>query len=338
MEEQQIINQATEEVTAIINTGIFPSVVDYTKKNEFSKARSYFKIAGINVCVESDLDRKQQKFKSELMAFAVDSPGDDNVTLRHHFGLPDLTGLDLGAEVYRRAPWAIYHKHDCWIYRGILPMVNEEALHRFAIFSADYKEAIIFSPPQSLVDIRENGFQSLSLFPTDQIWLAPLLAERDAVLLHSAAALINGLGFIFVGHSDAGKSTTMELLRNANCKKQLDVEILCDDRNIIRRWSDGWHVHGTWSHGDIADVSPNGAPLKGIFFLEQAPVNIIVPLTDRKQSWRRLLATLIKPMVTEKWWQQEIDIIEQIINQVPCYSMLFDKSGAIVSELERLSK
>ena len=301
--------------------------------------KSYFRIAGITVCHEhDDLSLSNSIFKDELKVFAVDGPGEDNINLRHHFAMPDLNGVDLGKEFYRRPPWAISLKNGIFCYKGILPEQDDSELHRLAFFNVDHTRGIIYSSPGSKDHILKSGWQSLSLFPTDQIWLAPLLADRSAVLLHSAAAVINGQGFIFVGHSDAGKSTTMELLKKAQLKNQLDAEILCDDRNIIRHWPDGWHVHGTWSHGDIADVSPNGVLLKGIFFLEQSPVNEIVLLTDRKQIWRRLLATLIKPMVTEKWWQQELDITEQIVNQAPCYIMRFDKTGVIISELERLTK
>ena len=58
--------------------------------------------------------------------------------------------------------------------------------------------------------------------------------------------------------------------------------------------------------------------------------NEIVPLTDRKEIWQRLLATLIRPMVTAEWWQKELDVLERIVAEVPCYKMHFDKSGAIV--------
>ena len=63
----------------------------------------------------------------------------------------------------------------------------------------------------------------------------------------------------------------------------------------------------------------------------------IVPLTDRKEIRRRLLATLIKPLVTAEWWQKELDVLEQIVKEVRCYSMKFDKSGKIVSELVKLT-
>jgi hypothetical protein len=46
---------------------------------------------------------------------------------------------------------------------------------------------------------------------------------------------------------------------------------------------------------------------------------------------------LIEPMVTAEWWQKELDVLEQIVKEVMCYTMKFDQSGAIVSELIKLT-
>jgi len=288
--------------------------------------RRYFEIAGIHVRVESELDFNSVKFKEELAAFAVDGPGDDTVTLRHYFELPDWEARDLGTLLYCKAPWAISRKDGMWFYRAISPSGR-----RLAVFSADYRQATIYSTPRDVEQIRADGWCSLALFPTDQVWLVPLLADRHAVMLHSAAVILNQQGLLFVGHSSAGKSTTVKML-----KKQ--AEILCDDRNIARRWDAGWRVHGTWSHGEIADVSSASAPLRAILFLQQDSCNKIVRLTDPKEIWRRLLPTIIKALATAEWWQKELSVIESIVNEVPCYAMHFDKSGAIVTELEKLTK
>lgn len=296
-----------------------------------NKHRRYFQVAGITVCVVSDLDFNEVKFKEEFAPFAVAGPGEDNMTLRHYFGLPDLDGKDLGRELYRKVPWAISRKSDTWYYLGITSDARDAELQWVGIFSADHTNATIYSPKrlEDIVLKTRYAWHSLSLLPTDQIWLAPLLADRNAVLLHSAAVILNGQGLLFVGHSSAGKSTTVRMLEGK-------AEILCDDRNVARLWKDGWRVHGTWSHGDVADVSPASAPLRAILFLEQDMRNAIEPLTDRKEIWKGLLATLIKPMVTAEWWHKEIDVIEQIVHDVPCYRMHFDKTGMIVPELEKL--
>ena len=294
------------------------------------KHRRYFQLAGITVRVESDLDFDTIKFKDEFTAFAVDGSGDDNVTFRHYFELPDLKDKNLGEELYRKPPWSIFRKNGTWFYFGISPTRGIEDLHRVAVFNADHTRATIYSPPRDRDRILTDGWQSLSLFPTDQIWLGPLLADRDAVLLHSAAAIVNGQGLVFVGHSGAGKSTTMELLKVACRESGLDAEILCDDRNVVRKWPDGWRVHGTWSHGEIPDVSSASAKLKGIFFLNQANFNQIVPIENKNEITRKLLPCFIKPFVTANWWSRILELAEKIVREAHCFDLYFDKSGKIV--------
>ena len=78
------------------------------------KYRRYFQIAGITICLECDLDFNKIKFKDELMAFAVDGPGEDNITLRHTFEMPNLNNIEMGKEIYRKPPWAISYKGGKW--------------------------------------------------------------------------------------------------------------------------------------------------------------------------------------------------------------------------------
>jgi MoaA/NifB/PqqE/SkfB family radical SAM enzyme len=326
-------------VYAYLETGRYSAPIPYLcetaaverrfKRQWPSKHRRYFQIAGITVRVESDLDFSTVGFPPELTRFAAEGPGDDNVTLRHYFDLPDLRDVDLGEELYRKVPWAITRKNDRWYYLGIPADPGDPRPLRVALFNADHTHATIYNPPGDEAHVRRSGFPTLSLFPTDQIWLAPLLADRNAVLLHSAAAILNGKGLIFVGRSGAGKSTAVRLLKQA----AVAAEILCDDRNILRRWGSGWHVHGTWSHGDVSDVSPASAPLRALLFLQQAPHNRLEPLTNRKAIWRLLLGATVKPLATAAWWQKELSAIERLVSEVPCFTMHFDPSGAIVQTL-----
>jgi len=295
----------------------------------------YYEVADITVQVESDLPFSDTTFDNKFESFRADGPGADTIVIRHHFGLPDLDGAERGEELYRQPPWAIYRRGQSWVYVGIAPDADDPTLHRVAEFNADHTRGELYNAEDSEKWWRDGGLGSLTMFPSDQILLARLLADRQGCFLHSGGLTIDGQGLLFVGHSDAGKSTTMELIRRELGER---VEILCDDRNIVRRWPGGFRVHGTWSHGDVPDVSSASAPLRAIFFLEQSTENEIARLDDRKLIWRRLLATLIRPMVTADWWQKEIDVLEGIVDDVPCYTMRFDKSGAIVSELEGLTR
>lgn len=292
----------------------------------------YFEIAGITVRVESDLPFTDTTFADKFARFASEGPGDDTVAIRHHFGIPELSH-DTGEEVYRKPPWAIYHKGTSWIYECIPPDEDDPSLYQVAVFREDHSKGEIYNGEGRDQWWREGHLGALTMFPTDQILVARLLADRSGCFLHSGGVLIDGQGLLFVGHSEAGKSTTMQLVRRELGDR---AEILCDDRNIVRRWPDGFRVHGTWSHGDVPDVSSASGPLRAILFLKQDASNEIVPCTDHRMIYRELLATLIRPLATADWWQREMDLVQQLVEEVPCYWMLFDKSGAIVPKLPRL--
>jgi hypothetical protein len=287
--------------------------------------RRYYQIAGITIRIEADLPITEDTFHHKFDAFQVNGPGEDTIAIRHHFSLPDLDGSDLGQEVYRRPPWAIYQAVDSWTYLGILSQV-EKGFHRVAIFDLDHSRGTIYSPGgESFV---RGNLRSLTLFPTDQILLARVLADREGCYLHAAGAVLEGHGLLFVGHSEAGKSTMMTMLKDK-------AEILCDDRIIVRKKPDGFHIHGTWSHGDVPNVSAASAPLRAVLFLEQAAENRLIPVTEKREISKMLLGCLIKPLLTADWWEKTLTLLEQLI-QVPCYVQRFDRSGQTVGLLEHL--
>lgn len=296
--------------------------------------RRFYEIAGITVAVESDLPITGKTFHRKFKLFEVDRPGNDTITLRHHFGLPDLEGEDLGEVVYRKAPWVIFRKGASWIYVGIMGD-DDDSIHRIAVFNDTHTAGRLYSDATREASWQRGRLESLTLFPTDQILLARVLADREACYLHSGAVIIDGVGLMFVGHSTAGKSTTMKLL-----KRELgdEVEILCDDRNVVRRWPGGYKVHGTWSHGTVSHVSAGAAPLGAILFIDKAKENRLERLEDRKLILPRLLACLIKPHVDAAWWHKNLDLVEMMTRELPFYEMHFDKSGAIVSMLKQLAE
>jgi MoaA/NifB/PqqE/SkfB family radical SAM enzyme len=307
--------------------------------------RRYFDIAGITLQVDSDLPIDDRTFHPKFEAFRVAGPGPDTATIHHHFSLPDLDGRDLGIELYRKPPWAIYRQNNSYIYLGISPQAGDPSLHRVATFNKEHTKARIYNDREEIW--RKGGLHSLTMFPSDQILIARLLADRKGCYLHSAGAILNGAGMLFVGHSEAGKSTITNLLLAAagieggeqrEGERAASVEILCDDRNIVRLQGDNWLVYGTWSHGDVPVVSAASAPLRAILFLEKATENTLTLLTDRREITRRLLACVIKPFVTANWWHKTLDLIERMAPEIPCYAMKFDKSGEIVPKLADLSK
>ncbi len=297
------------------------------KDNWQKNHRRYFKIADITVRVDSDLPIKEDTFHPKFKLFEADSPGEDTISIRHHFSLPDLSGKDLGKEYYRKSPWAIYKNNGSWIYLGISPTTEDKSLHRVVTFNSDHTRVRIYNDKQDL--FLKGNLHSLTMFPSDQILLARILADREGFYLHSCGVNFEGKGLLFAGHSEAGKSTIATLLKGK-------AEILCDDRIIIRKYPGGFKIYGTWSHGDVPDVSANSAPLTAIIFLEKAEENKIIPITDKKEAAKRILACLIRPFVTVDWWEKTLVLIEKLAEQAPCYVLRFDKSGAVVDILRKL--
>lgn len=288
--------------------------------------RRFYQIAGLTIMVCSDFQITDETFSPAIRQFQVDQPGDDTITIRLVPSIPPVSDLKLGREFFRQQPWAIYRNRDAWIYLGIKDEYVTDNLFNISIFNDDHSNATIFS---DILTTNDKNLTSLTMHPTDQILLTRVLADRQACFFHSAGIIINGQGFLFVGHSEAGKSTIMKMLR-------AEGEMLGDDRIIVRHWFDGFKIHGTWSHGELQQVSPNQAPLSAIFFLEQAKTNELIPFANKRDLLGRLLSHVIKGLITEDWWDKTLKLADKLAAEVPAYRLRFDKSGQVVDVLAQL--
>jgi len=319
--------------------GRFPAKVGYlcdlareTRKFEKNWKRDhcrYYQIAGLTIQVESDLPVTDTTFAPKFKCFQTTGTGEDTIILRHIFSLPDLSSQDLGVEIYRKPPWAIYRKGDSWIYVGISPDPEDKNIDSVAVFNPDHSHGAIYHSQRQKDLYTQGNLHSLTMFPTDQILLARVLAYRGGCYFHSAGVILQNNGLLFVGHSDAGKSTIATMLKGC-------AEILCDDRIIVREEPQGLRMYGTWSHGDVAEVSPNSAPLSALLFLNKAERNLVTPIKDRGEKFKKLLPFLIKPLETKDWWDRMLGLTHRIAGSVPFYSLEFDKSGGVVDLLKEL--
>ncbi len=204
--------------------------------------------------------------------------------------------------IYNSPPWKIYRQQDSWIYHNIARNSKPDSYRMAAKFNSDYSCADIYQK-NSRKYLSENSF-SLTYFIKDLVYLAQLLPSRKAINIHSSAVSINGAGILFVGHSGAGKTTIIRKFLRSNLP---DIDILCDDRNIVRNMNGIFKVYGTWNHGYISQVSPISAPLKAICFLEKSQQNRLTKLSDKREMRNALLAHMTKPFTTPLWWDQTLN-------------------------------
>lgn len=286
----------------------------------------YYKIAGITLQVAANFPITDNTFDTKFRSFRVDGPGEDTISIRLETSIPLKTDLRLGKEVYHKAPWAIYKQPDSWVYLGISAIASQHDPVNVAIFNENHTQGRIYRSKETY----ERGcLESLTTFPSDQLLIARVLADRQGCYMHAAGINIGGMGLLFVGHSEAGKSTIVNMLRGSG-------EILCDDRIIVRRWPEGFKIHGTWSHGELPDVSPIGAPLRAVLFLEKASTNEVIPITSKMQRISEVLSYIIRPLVDAEWWEKTLTVVEMLADEVPAYRLRFDKSGQVREVIQKL--
>jgi hypothetical protein len=286
-------------------------------------------LAGLTVAVTADLPMTDRTFKPKFSRFALSRPEGEIVHLHHHFGAPSLNGRRRGRLLYQRTPWAIYEDHGMIVYVPT-PPEGSDGLLSAAVFTGDHRSGRIYNSGMSAQAFADAGLHSLTLFPTDQIILGRVLADHQACYVHSSAVIMNGVGLVFVGHSGAGKSTVVQLIGDA-------AQVLCDDRNIIRVSEQRVWVHGSWSHGEVAVVSPGSAPLGALLFLRQAKANRLLAADPRTVA-AFLVPCVVRPLVTREWWRRVFEIVEMVVREVPCYVLEFDKSGQVVPLLQDLTR
>ena len=273
----------------------------------------------MSIEVQSDLPLTDKTFSPKFKVFQIDGPLNENIVLHHRFEVFRVK-LNVENRVYMKPPWAVYHQDGQWIYQWIKAEPPHENYFKTVVTDNEHSFLDIYNDRSMKEKLLRGELTSLTMFPTDQILLGRILAYRNGCIMHSLGVNLDEQGFLFVGHSDAGKSTMAGFMKQG-------ADILCDDRNIIRKINNVYFVSGTWSHGDVPDVSPETVPLKGIFFLEKANTNQVIPVADKRQAFKQLLACMIRPLATHDWWDKSLEFLSDLCQQVPCWNLQFDQTG-----------
>ncbi len=282
-----------------------------------------FNIGGISLSIQSDLPLKKETFAPKFKLFRCDDGKDNEVTIQHHCGPPKIRSW--GEKIYQRAPWMIYETPSGYIYKMFIEGNKESPL--VAIFNKNHGEGHIYKGKNYVKAFEKGNLTSLLCFPTDQILFARLLADRGGIILHGSGLIFEEKGYLFVGHSDAGKTTLVKIFRH-------HALILNDDRIIVRKEDGKFYLYGTPWHGDLSLVAPDRVPLKAILFLNQAKENR-VERTETLDAFKRLYGCTIKSLVTKRWAKNTLDICQDLSREVPCYHLYFDKTEGVISTIEK---
>jgi hypothetical protein len=165
-------------------------------------------------------------------------------------------------------------------------------------------------------------------YPIDELAMMHRLALGEGVELHALGlADRDGSGYLFVGHSGAGKSTTARLWMAED-----GVRLLSDDRIILRKHEGEIWMYGTPWHGDAGVASQGRALLSSIFLLEQFPRNEIVPLAP-PQAAAELFARAFVPHYLGDGIDFTLGFLKSAAQTVSCATLRFTPTKSAVEAI-----
>jgi len=189
-----------------------------------------------------------------------------------------------------------------------------------------------FSAGQVDGDFRpgEQGADQILPRELEIVLFANWLGSFGEMILHAAGISLGGAGYAFVGHSGAGKSTLAELLA-----QNADVTLLGEDQVVVGRQGKDFWIYGTPWHYFSSRYSPEGAPLKGLYFLDgrgESTLKNLTPLEGASQ----LLQTAFIPYYQPQFVQLILANLADLTQQTPLRTFNFDKSSSPQYILSRL--
>ncbi|RCV62727.1 hypothetical protein C5S53_17640 [Methanophagales archaeon] len=150
--------------------------------------------------------------------------------------------------------------------------------------------------------------------------------SRNNFLIHGCAVSREGIGYLFSGPSESGKSTIAKL------SSDLDYTILNDESVIVNKVNGHYTVGSTPIRGDFLDISNGSVPLHAIFLIRHGEANII-----KKISERDFVARFVREVVysdtllstnRKETFREMMGFCVDVASEVPFYELLFlpDKS------------
>ena len=148
--------------------------------------------------------------------------------------------------------------------------------------------------------------------PSLELLFITQLGRLGGAILHGCGISMDGHGIVFAGESGAGKSTLCRLWA-----QEKGVEILSDDRVIVRRQNGAFRLYGSPWHGEESFAAPGGVELSRIFFIRHGGRNQVQALTARP-SVAAMLQCSFPPLWDAGGMEAALELFHALAIGVPC--------------------
>ena len=157
--------------------------------------------------------------------------------------------------------------------------------------------------------------------PMLQYLVVRALGRRGALLIHASMAIADGEALVFVGHSRAGKSTIARVAESAGARIPTDDRtILTFENGQIMAWGSPWY-------GSLLKRTPEGAPVRAVFLLEQAAENRVESMPINR-AIKELFVRLVQPRLDAEELETSLTRLEELVRRVNVSVLHFQPSVA----------
>lgn len=237
------------------------------------------------------------------------------------------------------ALWQLFRQGEDYVFDFTSPIYGPVPYKR-ARFNPDFTCGEVFLHR----DYFDPGAPAFPLeYPLDEVLMTHLLARGRGIEVHACGVEdVDGRGYLFLGQSGDGKTTTARLWEKvgqasacqASSQKGGGVLVLSDDRIILRCLDGKIWMYGTPWHGEADLASPVRTPLTQVFFLGRGARNEVVPLRQ-PEAVARLVAGSFIPFYDAAGLDFTLEFLQQVTRAVPCMEFRFVPDGRAVDFVRR---
>lgn len=261
------------------------------------------------ICEEPDLNLQVDQATKKFLV----EGGLPDIQVRAAWG--DLAERTEGEKIFDSgALWQLYRTRESYVFRFASPLFGPKP-YKVAQFQPDFARGEVFL-------CRDHFAAGAPVYPLEyplgELVILSLLARGRGVELHGFGMVDSrGEGHLFLGPSGAGKTTMARLWEHAE-----GVEILNDDRIVVRQVGGRLWIYGTPWHGEGRLASPARAPLTRIYFLRHGMSNLLVPLKNA-EAVGRLFSYSFPAFYSPTALDFALSFLETVVQVVPCYELRF---------------
>jgi hypothetical protein len=278
-------------------------------------------IGDVSIAIEGEVPQNTWETARAYGPFV--GAGKTDITLRLHQGLPDSV---VGEKVFDCPPiWTLYRQNGTSIIKIFHKL---SGLERTLVLPDNFEKADLYFAGKSGWAGKSGRFDDPFYGPTMELLMVNYLATKGmGVIVHSCGIAMNGTGMLFVGESGAGKSTLAMMWNEED-----GVEVLSDDRTIVRKKGQEFWMCGTPWHGEAKFGSPRGVRLERIFFLRHGRKNSIkeVKGTDPVSQ---LLTCSFPPYWDPQGMAFTMELFTDLTARVPCQELTFKPERSAIEHV-----